>query len=177
MIQEYVASFGLKAVINRCGVIAGPGQWGKTDQGVFTLWVANHYFNQPLHYTGFGGTGKQVRDLLHPDDLFELLLLQQEHLQPKAGAHYNVGGGLEASTSLLEMTERCQRVTGNRLQMTSIAETAAVDVPYYVTCNDKVHRHFGWSPQIRVEQIVEEIYQWLLEKKDLVTPLFTSTSA
>lgn len=76
IIQEYVATYNLRAVINRCGVIAGRGQFGKVDQGVFTLWVANHYFNRSLCYTGFGGTGKQVRDLLHPDDLFALVQKQ-----------------------------------------------------------------------------------------------------
>src|SRR5690606_7583876 len=55
MVQEYAEAYGVPAVINRCGVIAGPGQFGKVDQGVFTLWVANHYFGKPLRYTGFGG--------------------------------------------------------------------------------------------------------------------------
>lgn len=67
----------MNAVINRCGVIAGAGQFGKVDQGVFTLWVANHFFGKPLKYTGFGGTGAQVRDLLHPSDLFRLLEAQR----------------------------------------------------------------------------------------------------
>ena len=67
------AHAGLPVVINRCGVIAGPGQFGKTDQGIFTLWVAHHHFGRPLKYTGFGGKGLQVRDLLHPDDLCDLV--------------------------------------------------------------------------------------------------------
>ena len=74
LIQEYVQSYRLKAVINRCGVIAGPGQFGKTDQGFVSLWVARHWFGLPLRYVGFGGTGKQVRDLLHPADLVALVL-------------------------------------------------------------------------------------------------------
>lgn len=78
LIQEYVRAYGLKAVINRCGVICGPGQFGKVEQGVFTLWVVNHYLRKPLKYTGFGGKGKQVRDILHPKDLFEALNLQNE---------------------------------------------------------------------------------------------------
>ncbi|HET9132337.1 MAG TPA: NAD-dependent epimerase/dehydratase family protein, partial [Terriglobia bacterium] len=72
MVQEFSHTYGLKTVILRCGVIAGPGQFGKADQGVFTMWVAHHYFNRPVRYIGFGGEGKQVRDLLHIQDLCEL---------------------------------------------------------------------------------------------------------
>ena len=63
-------------MINRCGVIAGPWQMGKVDQGVFTFWLLHHRFGRPLSYIGYGGTGKQVRDLLHVDDLIELVDLQ-----------------------------------------------------------------------------------------------------
>ena len=73
LIQEYVFSYGMRALIDRCGVIAGPWQMGKIDQGVITLWVAHHYFDRPLRYTGFGGQGKQVRDILHVRDFFDLL--------------------------------------------------------------------------------------------------------
>jgi nucleoside-diphosphate-sugar epimerase len=50
LIQEYVYSYGMRAIIDRCGVIAGPWQMGKVDQGVITLWVARHYFGRPLPY-------------------------------------------------------------------------------------------------------------------------------
>ena len=80
-IEEYVENFGFPAIVNRCGVIAGAGQFGKTDQGVFTLWVARHLFGRGLQYTGFGGTGKQVRDVLHPADLFRLVALENDRLE------------------------------------------------------------------------------------------------
>ena len=76
LIQEYGAMYGLRYIINRCGVLAGPWQMGKVDQGVFALWVAMHHFERELSYIGWGGQGKQVRDLLHIDDLAELLDLQ-----------------------------------------------------------------------------------------------------
>ncbi len=71
-VEEYGAAFDLKTVVNRCGVITGPWQMGKVDQGVFALWMARHYFGGELSYFGYGGTGKQVRDFLHITDLFEL---------------------------------------------------------------------------------------------------------
>ncbi len=55
-LEEYGEAFGLNYVINRCGVLAGPGQFGRVDQGVYTLWVAHHLYGKPLSYTGFGGT-------------------------------------------------------------------------------------------------------------------------
>ena len=76
LIQEYVATFGLRAVVNRCGVVAGPWQMGKVDQGVVAYWMLAHVFRRQLAYIGFGGSGKQVRDLLHVDDLLGLVDLQ-----------------------------------------------------------------------------------------------------
>jgi len=70
LIKEYVFSYGTRALVSRCGVIAGPWRMGRVDQGVISLWVARHYFGRPLSYTGFGGQGKQVRDILHVRDLF-----------------------------------------------------------------------------------------------------------
>ena len=100
LIAEYVHSYGLKALINRCGVLAGPWQMGKVDQGVVTLWVARHYFRRSLSYCGFGGHGKQVRDVLHVDDLSDLIWKQLQSVNDWDGEVYNVGGGRENSTSL-----------------------------------------------------------------------------
>ena len=60
-------------MIDRCGVIAGPWQMGKVDQGVFTYWLLAHRLGRALRYIGYGGEGKQVRDLLHVDDLVDLI--------------------------------------------------------------------------------------------------------
>jgi CDP-paratose 2-epimerase len=65
LVAEYADAYGLRTVINRCGVLTGPWQMGKVDQGVFALWMAFHYFQRSLKYIGYGGTGKQVRDFLH----------------------------------------------------------------------------------------------------------------
>src|SRR5690606_33259517 len=47
-VEEYAAAFGLRTIVNRCGVIAGPWQMGKVDQGVFSLWIARHLYAGPL---------------------------------------------------------------------------------------------------------------------------------
>ncbi len=73
LITEYAETYGIPTTIDRCGVIAGPWQMGKVDQGVFTHWMLSHHRGQDLRYIGYGGTGKQVRDLLHVDDLTDLI--------------------------------------------------------------------------------------------------------
>jgi CDP-paratose 2-epimerase len=161
VIQEYAAAYGTPAVINRCGVIAGPGQFGKADQGVFTLWVAAHLFGKALTYLGFGGKGHQVRDLLHPDDLADLVLKQTGELSKLRGDVFNAGGGSEVSVSLAEMTALCREATGRETAITSKAETAAVDVPWYVTDNARVTERFGWRPKRGPATIVQDIATWI----------------
>src|SRR5262245_28958455 len=119
LIDEYRAMYGLRAVVNRCGVIAGPWQMGKVDQGFVVLWMARHLYGGDLAYTGFGGDGLQVRDVLHVDDLYDLLAEQHRHLDRPAAATctYNVGGGASSSVSLLELTGWSERLTGKRLSI------------------------------------------------------------
>ena len=174
LVQEYVASYALRAVIDRCGVIAGPGQFGKVDQGVFTLWVAHHAFGKPLKYTGFGGTGKQVRDLLHPEDLFRAIELQLNALDRISGETFNLGGGQEGSTSLLELTALCQQAAGRAVPMASDPSSASVDIPFYVSDSSKAKRTFQWQPQRGVPDIVQDIYTWIDRERARLAPLFSA---
>lgn len=164
-IQEYAAFYGLKAAITRFGVIAGPRQMGKTDQGVVTLWMAKHFWNQSLKYIGYGGTGKQVRDILHVDDLVALVDLQIHEIEKFEGKIYNVGGGLENSASLQEMTVICQKITGNTIKIDEVAETRAADLRIFVTDNTKIETEIGWKPKKSVETIFQDIYNWIKENE------------
>jgi CDP-paratose 2-epimerase len=159
--QEYASNSGLPIVINRCGVIAGPGQFGKTDQGVFTLWVARHYFGRPLKYMGFGGKGLQVRDLLHPDDLCDLVKRQLQSWNLVSGRTFNVGGGRGGSVSLREFTGLCQETIGRKVTITEDPTTNSVDIPWYVTDHAQVTKLLNWSPRRAPKQIVNEIADWI----------------
>jgi CDP-paratose 2-epimerase len=128
LVAEYASNFGMRSVINRCGVIAGPWQMGKVDQGVFTYWVLGHYFRRELRYIGYGGLGKQVRDLLHVDDLADLI--EDQLLRPERwdGRTLNVGGWRDFSLSLRETTELCREITGNTIEVAGSSESRPGDV-------------------------------------------------
>jgi CDP-paratose 2-epimerase len=166
LIQEYVYSYGMRALINRCGVVAGPWQMGKVDQGVVTLWVARHYFGHPLRYTGFGGQGKQVRDILHVRDLFDLIQLQVEAPERWDGRVYNVGGGNDVSVSLRELTEVCVQETGKAVPIASVPATAGVDLRIYVTDARRAEIDFGWRPTRDPVRIVRDIRAWIERNQD-----------
>ncbi len=161
LINEYAQSFGLKAIINRCGVIAGPYQMGKVDQGVVVLWMARHFWKRSLSYIGFGGEGLQVRDMLHIDDLCSLIIYQINHLSSSHGYTANVGGGSNCSASLKELTQYCAQITGNTINISSESTNRPADIPIFVTDNSKIHELTGWQPQMTVHKVLEDIYDWL----------------
>lgn len=161
LIEEYRAGLGVPAVIDRCGVIAGPWQMGKVDQGVFTHWMLAHHFRRPLRYIGFGGAGKQVRDLLHVEDLVDLV--ERQLLAPGDwdGRTVNVGGGRECSLSLLETTAICQELTGNEVAIEPVQETRAGDVPIYLSDCSRLFSLDEWRPRRSAEQVLADIHAWV----------------
>ena len=171
VLEEYRAMYGLKAVVNRCGVIAGPWQFGKVDQGVFSLWMQAHYFKRGLKYIGFGGKGKQVRDLVHVDDISDLLEIQLTDLNKADGQIYNVGGGLEVSLSLLETTRLCEEITGNKIGVASDPENRPADLAIYITDNAKVTSDFGWKPKRSARKVLEDLFGWVRENEGVLEVL------
>jgi CDP-paratose 2-epimerase len=164
LVAEYAAGFGLPTVINRCGVIAGPWQMGKVDQGVFTYWLLAHQLGLPLRYLGFAGSGKQVRDVLHVDDLVDLLDDQLARPEAWAGATVNVGGGRERSLSLQETTELCRELTGNDIPVAAAPQDPRPgDVPIYISDCSGLEAFSGWQPQRSVHQTLSDTSAWLRE--------------
>lgn len=161
LIEEYRAGLGVPAVIDRCGVIAGPWQMGKVDQGVFTHWMLAHHFGNPLSYIGFGGKGKQVRDLLHVEDLVDLV--ERQLLSPAEwdGRTVNVGGGRECSLSLLETTAICRELTGNEVPIEPVLETRPGDVPIYLSDCAKLFGLDEWRPRRSARQVLADIHEWI----------------
>jgi CDP-paratose 2-epimerase len=158
---EYADAFGLRTVVNRCGVIAGPWQMGKVDQGVFTHWALSHYFGRPLSYIGYGGTGKQVRDLLFVDDLIDLL--EEQLILPDGwtGFNGNVGGGTACSLSLVEATDLCRELTGNEVPIDRVEEARPGDVPLYISDCGRLFERTEWRPRHSPREILAAITAWV----------------
>ncbi len=173
IIQEYIEMYNIRGIINRCAVLTGPWQMGKIDQGVIVLWIARHLFGGELGYFGYGGTGKQVRDILHVEDLFHLLDAQINQIDIHSGQVYNVGGGRDVSLSLCELTGLCEKYSGKKITINAVAETRVADIPYYITDNTKVENATGWSPATSKEKIIEEITGWITENKALLKDILS----
>ncbi len=161
LIEEYRAAYGLKAVVNRCGVVAGPWQMGKVDQGVFTYWMLAHRLGRDLRYIGFGGSGRQVRDLIHVADLVDLVELQLAEPAHWDGFVGNVGGGPECSLSLMETTALCAEITGNAVKVAAAAESRPGDIPVYISDCAKLFARSAWRPKRDARQILVEIDAWI----------------
>jgi CDP-paratose 2-epimerase len=165
LIEEYRNTYGLRAVVNRCGVIAGPWQFGKVDQGVVSLWVMAHHFRKKLSYIGYGGTGKQVRDMLHIDDLCDLIILQVRDFDHWDGWLGNVAGGLTCSASLQELTALCREITGNTTEIASVFENRPNDLRIFLAdCAELRAKLASESPDPvsrTVRDIVADTHQWV----------------
>jgi CDP-paratose 2-epimerase len=161
LIAEYADGYGLRTVIDRFGVIAGPWQMGKVDQGVFTFWMLAHVYRRPLRYIGFNGSGKQVRDLLHIEDLGDLVAEQLEDRERWGGVTVNAGGGRECSLSLRETTALCAEITGNRVEVSADGDERPGDVPLYISDCTALGELSDWRPRRGPQQILEDTFAWI----------------
>ncbi|NIA15660.1 MAG: NAD-dependent epimerase/dehydratase family protein [Nitrospiraceae bacterium] len=173
LLREYLEMYSLRGVVNRCGLLTGPWQMGKVDQGVVVLWAARHIYGGPLQYIGYGGQGKQVRDLLHVDDLLRLILYQIDHLDALSGEIFNVGGGAAVSVSLRELTALCQEITGNAIDIGSEPSNRPADIPIYITDHSRVTKRTGWIPQRGVRDTLEEICAWIRDNREALAPILS----
>jgi CDP-paratose 2-epimerase len=154
---EYGAAFDFPVWINRCGVLAGAGQFGKADQGIFSFWLHSHFARRPLRYIGFDGGGHQVRDCLHPRDLVPLL-----ERQMSAGSTtglprvVNVSGGIGSARSLRQLSGWCDRRFAP-MEIASEPGNRPYDLPWVVLDSSLAERTWQWTPTTPVEEILEEI--------------------
>ena len=161
MVAEYADAYGFRYLIDRCGLLTGPWQMAKADQGVIALWMAAHYFRRNLSYIGFDGSGRQVRDFLHIADFCGLLLEQIGNFETWHGRLFNVGGGLACSLSLKETTKLCEEITGNRLSIQPVAETRPADVRIYITDHKRLTAVNGWHPRRDARTTLTDILNWI----------------
>jgi len=154
---EYGHRYGLPVVVNRCGVLAGAGQFGRPDQGIFSWWIHSWAAGRPLSFIGFGGRGRQVRDCLHPADLATLLVTQMRGVE--AGPTLcNVSGGAPSAVSLNELSQWCRERFGAR-DVGEMSEGRPYDLPWIVLDSGLAATRYGWRPTRDVWRVCEEIAQ------------------
>jgi CDP-paratose 2-epimerase len=163
-----LTEYDIPWTIDRFGVVAGPWQMGKVDQGVFTHWMLSFIQGKPLKYIGYGGMGKQVRDLLHVDDLVELVERQLADREYWHGRTFNVGGGREVSLSLRETTDLCREITGNEVDVGPAGESRGGDVRIYLSDCRALFGHTDWRPSRGPRAILQDIHDWVRTHEQLV---------
>lgn len=174
LLKEYSINYNIPSIINRFGVIAGPWQLGKVDQGVFTYWLVNHYFKRDLKYIGYGGQGKQVRDLLHIDDLTDLIKIQIKQISKYRGEIFNAGGSSFSSLSLLETTRLCQQITGHEVKIYPEPENRHADMIWFKSDNNLTEKEFQWAPKKDPATILTDVFNWLRDNESAFSKIFNS---
>jgi CDP-paratose 2-epimerase len=170
---EYGESFGFPVFINRCGVLAGAGQFGRPDQGIFSFWIHSWAWRRPLKYIGFDGTGHQVRDCLHPADLAPLVLFQMRAPASRERRVINVGGGASSARSLRQLSDWC----GAHLGPHTVEGEPAMrpfDIPWMVLDASQAEASWNWRPTRTTDSILEEIAAHAAENRgwlDMSAPL------
>jgi len=167
LIEEYSFSNDIKYIINRFGVVSGPWQFGKQDQGFVSLWLWRFINKDKLNYIGFKGLGNQIRDVIHVLDLCELIHEQIKKIKKINNKIFNVGGGLKNSISLKELSNKCKEITKNNIKIGKISKTSNYDVPYYVTDNKKIYSFYKWRIKRDIETILKDTFYILTKYRNL----------
>ena len=153
---EYCHAVGTPLVIDRCGVMAGAGQFGRADQGIFSWWIHSWATGRRLSYIGFGGRGLQVRDCLHPLDLADILVRQMAAAEGGRPELVNVSGGVASATSLAQLSAWCTDRFGPR-EVAASPEGRPYDLAWVVLDHAEATRRHGWVPGRNAEAIFAEI--------------------
>jgi CDP-paratose 2-epimerase len=154
---EYGEAFDLPVWINRCGVLAGGGQFGRADQGILAFWIHSFLRDAPLRFVGYGGRGQQVRDFLHPRDVAQLVWHQLRDPTRDVPRTVNVSGGIDRSRSLLQIHRWCETRFGRIRAVAGENAVRIYDVPWLVLDSASAAKHWGWRPSIGFDDIAEEI--------------------
>ena len=172
IIKEFSYLYGTKFIINRLGLTSGPWQFGKVEQGLVSLWLWKHFTKQKLKYIGFGGTGRQIRDVLDIDDLNELIYLQIKKIDKIYNQTFCVGGGNKSYFTLKNLTLYCEKITGNKIKISKSKKTSINDIPYYITSNKKLKKFYNWKPRFLITQTLEKVYYWMQINKKKIERFF-----
>jgi CDP-paratose 2-epimerase len=155
--QDYARIYGLRTTSLRQSCIYGPRQFGIEDQGWVAWFAMAVRLGKPL--TIFG-SGKQVRDLLHVDDLVDLYLRVADDPTRCDGRPYNVGGGPENALSLLELLDRLKDWRGP-LRDLKHADARNGDQLVFIADIARARADLGWSPRITLDDGLADLFAFV----------------
>lgn len=160
-VLDYARTYHLPAAVLRLGSVYGPHQLGTGEQG----WVT-HFLLRALEgdLITVHGDGRQVRDLLHVDDVVEAFSAALSRFDRVAGKAFNVGGGPTNTVSPLELLSLIESVSGRRAEV-RVGGWRPADPRYFVSDIQRFHEATGWSPRVDVPTGVRRLHQWLSSER------------
>jgi CDP-paratose 2-epimerase len=161
MCQEWSKAFDIPIIINRFSCLYGPNQFGKVGQGWIVWFAIAKKLDLPLYY--YGNKGKQVRDCLHIDDLCNLIEKQVNKISEYSGNYYNVGGGINHTSSVRELSDKLNKIMKVDHKVKSIDNSRPSDQKIYISDITKVSKDFNWEPKIGIDEGLINVTKWLEE--------------
>lgn len=168
--QEWSNAFEVRTVVNRFSCLAGPGQFGKSAQGWVAWWIIAHHFGLPLTYIGWNG--KQVRDALFMPDIARLVEMEITNIDRCAGRVFNIGGGMDITLSLREMTTWCENRLGRKVPVNILPTPRKADHVVYICDTTSAFEALGWRPEVGLEDGLEEIVEWVKKEQTRLKVLY-----
>jgi CDP-paratose 2-epimerase len=158
-VVDYARTYGLRTVTFRQSCVYGEHQWGIEDQGWLAWFLIASKTARPI--TIFGN-GKQVRDLLHVDDLFAAFTAAVARIDRTAGQVYNVGGGTSNSVSIWwQLAPLLEDALGRHLPEPTFAPPRLGDQRIFIADTRKAREHLGWTPTITIEDGIRRLVDWV----------------
>ena len=172
LIEEFNFSNNLNYIINRVGVVSGPWQFGKTDQGFLSLWSWSYLNKKNLKYIGYNGSGLQVRDILHVDDLCEIIFIQISRISKICNLTFSFGGGIKNAINLKSLSKKLEKISSNKIFFSRIKKTSKYDIPYFVADNKILKKTYNWAPKRKIDEIIFDVYCWQKNNIEILKKYF-----
>ena len=172
IIKEFSYAFDIKYIINRFGLITGPLQFGKVEQGLVSLWMWNHINKNIIQFKGYNGKGTQIRDILNVYDVARLVMKQIQKFDKIHNIIFCVGGGEKNSISLKLLTKKCQKIANYKAKIKRSPNTSIYDIPYFVSSNLKIKKYYKWQPEISIESTLSELFYWMKNNYFIIKKFF-----
>jgi CDP-paratose 2-epimerase len=164
-VHDYARIYGLRSVVFRQSCIYGQRQMGVEDQGWVAWFIIAVVTGRP--FTIYGN-GKQVRDLLHVDDLVRAYQMATERIDVTAGQIYNLGGGPENTLAVwTEFGPLLSELVGHTVEPVAFSDWRPGDQPVFVADVSKAAEEFGWAPKVSVREGLARLVTWVKENREL----------